>query len=262
MATDATGTPTAPDSIPKFNTSVDAPSGLGSNAQMDAIQTALSARINKSVGTTNGDIIYFTGASTPARLGIGSSGQVLTVSGGVPAWSIAPGMTLIDDLTVTGSALASYDTNTRLGGVLPTGYKHLRLLVSARVTSLGDYSYIRLNNDSGANYSQEQVTYNGAARADSYAAGQTATFCGMNPGSGDTAGKAGIADILLPDYNGTTFRKMVQANVTATQQAGNYQGTVGGEWASTAAVTRLTVLPGLTGSTFVIGSRFSLYGIN
>lgn len=42
MATDATGTPTTTWSIPKFNTAVDAPSGLGSNAQMDVIDTALT----------------------------------------------------------------------------------------------------------------------------------------------------------------------------------------------------------------------------
>lgn len=41
MATDATGTPTTNYAIPKFNTAVDAPSGRGSNAQMDAIDTAL-----------------------------------------------------------------------------------------------------------------------------------------------------------------------------------------------------------------------------
>lgn len=42
MATDATGTPTAL-GIPKFNTSVDAPSGLGGNAQMDSIDALLQA---------------------------------------------------------------------------------------------------------------------------------------------------------------------------------------------------------------------------
>lgn len=43
MATDATGTPTTNYSIPKFNTSLDAPSGAGTNAQMDAIDTALKS---------------------------------------------------------------------------------------------------------------------------------------------------------------------------------------------------------------------------
>lgn len=41
MATDATGTPTTNYQIPKFNVTVDAPSGLGGNAQMDAIDLAL-----------------------------------------------------------------------------------------------------------------------------------------------------------------------------------------------------------------------------
>ena len=36
--------------------------------------------------TTTGDTIYSSSGSTPARLGIGTTGQVLTVSGGVPAW--------------------------------------------------------------------------------------------------------------------------------------------------------------------------------
>jgi hypothetical protein len=37
--------------------------------------------------TTTGDTIYSSSGSTPARLGIGSTGQVLTVSGGIPSWA-------------------------------------------------------------------------------------------------------------------------------------------------------------------------------
>lgn len=51
MATDATGTPTTNYSIPKFNTAVDAPSGLGSNAQMDFIDTLLLAQLT-TINTT------------------------------------------------------------------------------------------------------------------------------------------------------------------------------------------------------------------
>jgi hypothetical protein len=47
---------------------------------------ANAAFINDSLLTTTGDTIYASGANTPARLGIGTTGQVLTVSGGVPAW--------------------------------------------------------------------------------------------------------------------------------------------------------------------------------
>ena len=37
--------------------------------------------------TTTGDTIYSSSGSTPARLGIGSTGNVLTVAGGVPTWA-------------------------------------------------------------------------------------------------------------------------------------------------------------------------------
>jgi hypothetical protein len=41
--------------------------------------------------TTTGDIIYSSPGSTPVRRGIGSTGQVLTVSGGVPTWATPAG---------------------------------------------------------------------------------------------------------------------------------------------------------------------------
>lgn len=47
--------------------------------------------ISNNLVTTTGDIIYASGANTPARLGIGSSAQVLTVSGGIPAWATPAG---------------------------------------------------------------------------------------------------------------------------------------------------------------------------
>ena len=37
--------------------------------------------------TTTGDTIYSSSGSTPARLGIGTTGQVLTVAGGLPTWA-------------------------------------------------------------------------------------------------------------------------------------------------------------------------------
>lgn len=44
MATDATGTPTSPDSLPTYNTATDKPSGNGFNAAMAQIQAALNLR--------------------------------------------------------------------------------------------------------------------------------------------------------------------------------------------------------------------------
>ena len=41
--------------------------------------------------TTTGDTIYSSSGSTPARLGIGTTGQILTVAGGVPSWATPAG---------------------------------------------------------------------------------------------------------------------------------------------------------------------------
>ena len=51
-------------------------------------QTTASAAFNAlNPMTTTGDIIYEASPTTAARLGIGSTGQVLTVSGGIPSWA-------------------------------------------------------------------------------------------------------------------------------------------------------------------------------
>jgi hypothetical protein len=64
-----------------------------SNTDMDFSWVAQddSNAIQNALLTTTGDTIYASGASTPARLGIGSTGQVLTVSGGIPAWATPAG---------------------------------------------------------------------------------------------------------------------------------------------------------------------------
>jgi hypothetical protein len=51
-------------------------------------QTTAAAAFNAlSPLTTTGDIIYEASASTAARLPVGSTGQVLTVAGGIPSWA-------------------------------------------------------------------------------------------------------------------------------------------------------------------------------
>lgn len=54
------------------------------------VQTQLDSKVDESVLTTTGDMIYASSANTPARLGIGASNQVLKVVGGVPTWAAAP----------------------------------------------------------------------------------------------------------------------------------------------------------------------------
>jgi hypothetical protein len=53
---------------------------------------------------TTGDIIYASGTNTLSKLAIGTTGQALTVSGGVPAWAAAGGSTSLTTTSFTATA--------------------------------------------------------------------------------------------------------------------------------------------------------------
>jgi hypothetical protein len=63
--------------------------------------------------TTTGDTIYSSSGSTPARLGIGSTGQILTVAGGVPTWAAPPsGGKVLQVVTATYATEKNSTTST------------------------------------------------------------------------------------------------------------------------------------------------------
>ena len=98
-----------------------------------AIQTQVDAKTAKSTLTTTGDIYYASSASTPARLGIGSSAQVLTVASGVPSWATPAaggGMTLISTTTLAGTTTISS---------IPTTYNDLQIEIFRTKNSAGNY---------------------------------------------------------------------------------------------------------------------------
>lgn len=55
---------------------------------------------------TTGDIVYASGSNTLAKLSIGSTGQVLTVSGGIPSWSTSTSF-IVPDFLVSGGVLTN-----------------------------------------------------------------------------------------------------------------------------------------------------------
>ena len=85
-----------------------------------------STYIAKTLTTTTGDMIYASSANTPARLGIGSSGQVLTVSGGIPSWATAASGSQIVQIvqstytTETNSSSSTYADTGLTATITPT----------------------------------------------------------------------------------------------------------------------------------------------
>jgi len=114
---------------------------------------------NLNPETTLGDISFRSSTSNVnTRLGIGTTGQVLSVSGGVPAWATASsgGMTLLSTTTLTGSAttLSSISSSYKqllfiLTNITPdTANAALRITVNSNSTSI--YGQIALEKDGGS----------------------------------------------------------------------------------------------------------------
>jgi hypothetical protein len=83
--------------------------------------------INNTLTTTTGDIIYASAANTPARLAIGSTDQVLKVSGGVPVWATPTdtnGLTKIKTATFSNVA----NTGTTFDSVFTSTYNNYKVI--------------------------------------------------------------------------------------------------------------------------------------
>lgn len=96
--------------------------------------------------TTTGDMIYSSSGSTPARLGIGSTGQVVTVSGGVPTWATpsSGSMTLLSTTALTGSSV----TVSSISGA----YTDLRIFITGYYASSDATMRWRINGITSSDY--------------------------------------------------------------------------------------------------------------
>ena len=103
----------------------------------------------ESTLTTSGDLIYASGANSPARLGIGANGTYLTSNGSVPSWGTisAGGMTLLaSSVGVSGTTAVNFNS-------ISQDYNNLIIYISDLKLSTSGSLSMRLNNDAtNANY--------------------------------------------------------------------------------------------------------------
>jgi hypothetical protein len=160
-----------------------------------AIQTQLDAKTAKSTLTTTGDIYYASAANTPARLGIGSTDQVLKVTAGIPAWATASsgGMTLINTggTTLTGASVTISS--------IPATYKNLQLIVrNYKPTTDGGRLICRVANDSAERYKR-------------YGQSETGQYFDDDSieifSAGDNSAGQGLSRVDFFDYTNTTTWK-------------------------------------------------------
>lgn len=212
-----------------------------------------NAAIPKSTVTTAGDVIYATGSGAVTRLGIGTAGQVLTVNGGAtaPSWatpSSGGGLTLLSTTTLTGSSV--------IISSISGSYKNLQLIVKdVYASSVGDIN-MRLNGDTGANYSFARIRVNGTTVAGGNAGGGTFMQIAAPSTTNSTAIERSFAVVYLPRYTDTDQQEITSTSFSYWSSLPTYYS-ASGNYNKSAAITSITILA--EAGTFSGGTAY-LYG--
>ena len=111
----------------------------------------ISSVINNTLTSTTGDIIYASAANTPARLGIGTTGQVLNVASGLPAWATVSSGAVTQITTGTFTSVSSKS----IDNCFTSTYKNYSVIIQcaadAYVTSNVTLRYRGAGTDGTAN---------------------------------------------------------------------------------------------------------------
>lgn len=219
------------------------------NAVKSAYDLANGA-IAKTLTTTTGDIIYASSANTPARLGIGSTDQVLKVSGGVPTWatpSSSGSMTLLSTTTLSA-------TTTTVSSISQS-YKHLYIEILGIDTSNFNPTINYQCNSTNLVFNATQAA--AATGVNYYATGGTvgnAQNYGGNYGSGTNK-----TAIWIYDYTDAVNPKVGTFNQRWINEGGSPILFNGQLVTGTAAVTTFSMVVS-TGN--YDGGTIRIYGVN
>jgi hypothetical protein len=186
--------------------------------------------------TTLGDIEYRSStANTNTRLGIGSTGQVLTVTGGVPTWAAVSGggITLISTTTLTGSGVSLTS--------IPTTYTNLRFVITGYYASSADFLYMRFNNDTGGGYYANAENFDSTSVFSTPTGASALGIIKAYNTSGDTY--LSYAEGRIPNYTDTTGGQFMQGQGYGgdTRKGWNFSGVYSNR---SAAITRIDLFQG------------------
>jgi hypothetical protein len=205
--------------------------------------------------TTTGDTIYSSSGSTPARLGIGTAGQVLAVNSGAtaPEWTTpsSGGLTLIATTSLSGTSVTVSS--------IPSTYKHLMVVFQKVFYNSNDYPIqFRFNSDTGSNYNSAGVrAYNGSV-ADLQAGAVNFEALVKTRNASDNNLNM-FATMNIYNYTATTGKGFDFSSYWA--DSGGTRGYVAyhGNYYSTSAISSMTVIA--AGQSFSGGTMLT-YGVS
>ena len=153
------------------------------NTDMDFtwVTTDDTNAIQNAIVDAKGDLIAATAADTPARLAVGTNGQVLTASSGAAtglAWATPSSGALTLVTQASFSAVAT--TGTTFDGVFTSTYKNYMVVLEISGSSNGAELMFRLRSGTTTlttNYGSNRMLYNGSTQTNS----QATTY--INPGA-------------------------------------------------------------------------------
>jgi len=228
-----------------------------------------SNAIQNAIVDAKGDLIAATAADTPARLAVGTNGQILTADSTAAtglAWatsSLCGELTLITETVA--SANSSIDFSSISGSYTDLSLQWTGVYHSATGSNFG----LRLNSDSGSNYNETYTYLEGSSPVGVSISGANQTAMGQvafgNNSSSTTANQTVMGVLNVYNYASTT--KVKKYDMTYFWYSANnsrYNSfTVSGYWNSTSAVTALNIYRAAGTATMsnLSNTSIRLYGV-
>lgn len=174
---------------------------------------------------------------------------IFSTDGGTPAPSAS--YNSIASATGTGSSGSITFSS------IPSTYSHLQVRYYYK-TSATAALYLRMNSDSGSNYSNHEIVADTSTATSTGSASQTQGRLGASNGKSDYQPCAGIVD--LHDYANTSkYKTFSDFSGNQIQFAGSDLDIRSGMWMNTSAINSLTIY--LSSGNFTTDTVIGLYGI-
>lgn len=191
--------------------------------------------------TTTGDLLYASAANTLARRGIGATGDILTVSGGVPVWS-APATSGTNWVSIGSASLTGAQTVT-ISGI--SSRQKIAVYINGGSSATGSATIgVRFNGDTGSNYNYHIGVNVATSTANNMVDGTGTTSGDHFPIYKINTGGSGGSGTLYLDGGNTTGVKSVfwggagAAGASTSGMTGHYGG---GFWNNSATITSVSV---------------------
>jgi hypothetical protein len=196
--------------------------------------------------TTTGDTIYSSSGTTPARLGIGTAGQILTVNSGAtaPEWAApAPASQDFTLLNAGGTALTGAQTITVSG--ISGKNEILVVITNASSASASSTFGVQLNTDTGNNYNfyGNKTTASSAYAAGSYTLVNSSATSSISLATMANAAASGAGAFLRISGCNSTGAKVFSGAGGASLSTGSGQilYNVGGYYTGSSTVSSVSI---------------------